>query len=229
MKNYLLFVVFPYVAIALEVVVSVWRYIFRRHEFTSLSSEFLESKKLFWGSVPWHYGILAVLLGHLIGLLFPREVLLWNSVPIRLLILEVTGLTFGLLALVGIVLLIVRRISDPRIRQVTSKVDVLVLAVLLVQVASGVAVAIGYRWGSSWYASALVPYLRGLFTLNPNVEFVAGMPTLVKVHVFTAFLIVAILPFTRLIHFLVVPVSYLWRSYQIVVWNYDRKKIRRAG
>lgn len=228
MRNFLLFIIFPYVAIALEVVVSFWRYFFRRHEFTSLSSEFLESKKLFWGSVPWHYGILVVLTGHLVGLLFPRNVLLWNTVPVRLLILEVTALVFGLMALLGLVLLIVRRISDPRIRKVTSKLDILVLAILLVQVASGVAVAVTYRWGSSWYAAALVPYLRSLFTLSPNVDLIAGMPPLVKVHVFTAFLIVAILPFTRLIHFLVVPISYLWRSYQIVIWNYDRKKIRRA-
>ncbi|MFO1464403.1 MAG: respiratory nitrate reductase subunit gamma [bacterium] len=229
MKNFLLFLVFPYVAIALMLTVSIWRYLFRRHEFTSLSSEFLESKELFWGSVPWHYGILFVLFGHLVGLLFPREVLLWNSVPIRLLILEVSALTFGLMALVGMVLLIIRRATHPRIRRVTSVTDILVLAILLVQVVSGILVATMHRWGSSWYASALVPYLRSIFTLNPNIEYVAGMPVLVKIHVFTAFLIVAILPFTRLIHFLVVPVSYLWRPYQVVIWNFDRKKIRRAG
>jgi nitrate reductase gamma subunit len=229
MSDYLLFVVFPYTAISLELVVSIWRYFTRRHEFTSLSSEFLESKELFWGSVPWHYGILVVLLGHIVGFMFPREVVIWNSVPVRLLILEVTALIFGILAVVGLILLIVRRATHPRIRAVTSKMDIAILALLLVQVVSGVGIAVTYRWGSSWYVTALVPYLRSLFVLAPDVGIMADMPVLVKVHVFSAFTIIAILPFTRLVHFLVMPLSYLWRSYQLVIWNWDRKKIRRPG
>lgn len=228
MRNYLLFVVFPYVSVAIMLTVSWYRYFFRRHEFSSLSSEFLESKELFWGSVPWHYGILFVLLGHLVAFLFPRDILLWNSVPIRLLILEVTALTFGLLALIGIVLLMIRRLTHPRIRQVTSVMDVVVLFILFVQVGSGVGIATFYRWGSSWYAAAVVPYLRSLFVLSPNIDYIAGMPFLVKLHIFSAFLIIAVLSFTRLIHFLVIPINYLWRPYQVVIWNWDRKKIRKV-
>ncbi len=229
MSDYLLFIVFPYVAVAIELIVSIWRYLARRHEFTSLSSEFLESKELFWGSVPWHYGILFILVGHLVGFLFPRELVLWNSVPVRLLILEVTALTFGLLALVGIVLLMVRRFTHPRIRRVTSKMDIAILLLLFVQVASGIGIALTLRWGSSWYATVLVPYLRSLFVFNPNVGLMADMPWLVKVHVLSAFSIIAILPFTRLVHFLVIPINYLWRSYQLVIWNWDRKKIRQVN
>lgn len=228
MNDYLLFVVFPYVAIAIELVVSIWRFFSHRHTFSSLSSEFLESKELFWGSVPWHYGILFVLLGHLVAFIFPRELLLWNSVPLRLLILEVVALSFGLLALVGIVLLLLRRLTHPRIRAVTSKMDVIILLLLFVQVASGVWMALTLRWGSSWYASVLVPYLRSIFILSPNVGLVVDMPLIVKVHIVSAFSIVAILPFTRLVHFLVMPISYLWRSYQLVIWNWDRKKIRQT-
>ncbi len=227
MSDYLLFSVYPYIAIAIELIVSIWRFLIRRHEFSSLSSEFLESKELFWGSVPWHYGILFVLLGHLVAFLFPAEILAWNSMPVRLLILEVTALTFGLLALVGIVLLLIRRATNARIRVVTSKMDVAILLILFVQVASGVGIALTMRWGSSWYASVLVPYLRSLFVLNPNVALVADMPLLVKVHILSAFTIVLLLPFTRLVHFLVMPINYLWRSYQLVIWNWDRKNIRR--
>lgn len=229
MSRYLLFVVFPYLSVAIMLVVSWRRYIFRRHEFSSLSSEFLEHKELFWGSVPWHYGILFVLLGHVVAFLFPRHILLWNSVPLRLLILEVTALSFGLLALVGIVLLIVRRVSHPRIRCVTSVMDIVVLGILLVQVASGVGIALTQRWGSNWYATSLVPYLRSLLFLKPEVDYVANMPWLVKVHVLNAFLMIGILSFTRLIHFLVIPISYLWRPYQLVVWNSDRKKTLTRG
>lgn len=226
MNDILLFAVAPYVAVTLFLAVSLWRFFFQRYKFSSLSSEFLESKELFWGSVPWHYGILVLFLGHLIGFLFPRQVLLWNSLPVRLVILEATALAFGLLCLVGLCLLIKRRFSQPRIRAVTSWLDIVVLLVLLVQVATGLSTAIFYRWGSSWYAAVLVPYLKSVLTLAPRVDLVSGMPLLVKGHILGAILIVAILPFTRLVHFLVPPISYLWRSYQLVVWNWDRQKIR---
>lgn len=227
MLNFIMFVIFPYVAVAIELVVSIYRYKSNSYKFSSLSSEFLESKKLFWGSVPWHYGIITVLLGHIIGFLFPREVLAFGSVPIRLLIMEVTALMFGLMCLFGIIILIYRRFTDARVRVVTSRMDILILLLLLLQVVTGVGTAIFYRWGSMWYASSMVPYLKSLWVLKPEVSYLASMPWLVKTHVFGAFLIIALLPFTRLVHFLVLPVHYIWRSWQIVIWNWDRKKIRR--
>ena len=84
-----------------------------------------------------------------------------------------------------------------------------------------------YRWGMTWYAASMVPYLKSIFMLNPQMEYVMAMPLLVKIHVVNAFLIIAVLPFTRLVHFLVLPVHYLWRSWQVVIWNYDRKNIRK--
>jgi len=184
----------------------------------------LESEQLFWGSVPWHYGILTILTGHLLGFLFPRQMLLFGSVPIRLLIIEVFSLIFGLMALFGLIMLIRRRFENKRIRVVTSRMDIIVLFLLLVQVVSGVGTAINYRWGFNWYATSMVPYLRSLFCFNPEMQYVSAMPALVKLHISNAFLIVAVLPFTRLLHFLVLPVHYIWRSWQVVIWNWDRKK-----
>jgi nitrate reductase gamma subunit len=223
MLDFILFAVAPYVVIVVELVVSIKRYFSSAYKFSSLSSEFLESKQLFWGSVPWHYGIMVVLLGHLVAFMFPRELLLWNSVPIRLLILEVTALTFGLLALVGLIMLIYRRMTNSRIRAVTSKMDIAILVLLLVQVASGVGIALTCRWGSSWYAAAMVPYLRSVFTLSPNLDYISAMPWVVKLHVANAFAIIGILPFTRLVHFLILPISYIWRPYQLVIWNRRNK------
>lgn len=223
-----LFIIFPYVAIVLEVAVSFYRYFSGSYKFSSLSSEFLEGKELFWGSQPWHYGILFVLVGHVVGFMFPKEVLLFNEVPVRRLILEVTALSFGLMALVGLIVLIKRRFTSDRVWAVTAKIDLLVLALLLVQTASGIYIALVYRWGTSWYVAALVPYLRSLFTLKPNLEFISPMPWVVKLHVANAFGLIAILPFTRLVHFLVLPVRYIWRSWQVVIWNYDRKTIRKV-
>jgi nitrate reductase gamma subunit len=227
MLDNLLYVIFPYAAATLAVVVTVQRLFRRPFTYSSLSSQFLESDELFYGSVPWHFGILIVLTGHVIGFAIPKQVLWWNGVAARLYVLEITGLMFGLLALVGIVSLIIRRITSPRIRAVTSAMDVVVLVVLLVQVVLGVYVALFYRWGSSWYATSAVPYLRSLFFLQPDLKMIAPLPAAAKMHMVNAFVFLAILPFSRLVHMLAVPVHYLWRPYQIVIWNWDRRRDRR--
>ncbi len=223
-----LFIIFPYVAIVLEIAVSLYRYFSGSYKFSSLSSEFLEGRELFWGSQPWHYGIMLVLLGHVIGFMFPKEVLLFNEMPVRRLILEVTALSFGMMAFLGLLVLVKRRFTSDRVWAVTSKMDLLVLLLLLVQTGSGIYIALQYRWGSSWYAATLVPYLRSLFVLKPNLEYMSPMPWVVKLHVVNAFGLIAILPFTRLVHFLILPVQYIWRSWQVVIWNYDRKTIRKV-
>ena len=149
----------------------------------------------------------------------PRSLLAWNGVPWRLYILESTGLAMGFLSLWGIGVLIFRRLSQARIRVVTSPMDLVLLLALLVQVVAGVWTAIFYRWGSSWYATSAVPYLRSLFLFNPNLDLITTLPVMVKIHIVGAFGLVLLLPFTRLVHFLSVPFQYIWRSPQVVVWN----------
>jgi nitrate reductase gamma subunit len=217
--NTLLFAIFPYVAIAVAIIVTCLRYFNYRFTYSSLSSQFLESKQLFWGSVTWHYSILAILTVHIIGFLMPRSILAWNGVPWRLYVLESTGLAMGFLSLWGILVLIFRRLSQARIRVVTSPMDLLLLLALLIQVVAGVWTAIFYRWGSSWYAASAVPYLRSLFLFNPNLDLVATLPVMVKIHIVGAFGLVLLIPFTRLVHFLSVPLQYVWRPPQVVVWN----------
>jgi len=229
MFDILLYTIFPYAAIALSVVVTLQRYLRRGFTFTSLSSQFLESNELFYGSVAWHYGILTVLTGHLIGFLFPGEVLWFNGVPARLYILETTGLLFGLLALVGMAALLVRRITSARIRAVTTVMDIAVVVLLLGQVALGVYIAIFNRWGSNWYAWSAVPYLRSLLVFQPDMASIAPLPTTVKLHIVGAVLLVALLPFSRLVHLLIVPIQYLWRPYQIVIWNRNRRRLPAEG
>ncbi len=227
MLDNLLYIIFPYAAATLAIVITVQRFLKRGFTYSSLSSQFLESDELFYGSVPWHIGILIVLAGHAIGFAIPRQVLWWNGVPARLYVLETTGLLFGLLAFVGIVGLIIRRLTSARIRAVTSAMDVVVLLILLIQVALGIYTALFYRWGSSWYATSAVPYLRSLFVLQPDLKMIAPLPMAVKAHIVNAFAFLAILPFSRLVHMLVVPIHYLWRPYQIVIWNWDRRRHRR--
>ncbi|MBW8010730.1 MAG: respiratory nitrate reductase subunit gamma [Chloroflexi bacterium] len=225
MLDTLLFAVFPYVAVALAVVVGFYRYFSDRFSYSSLSSQFLENRGLFWGSVSWHYGILAILLGHLIGFLIPRSVLAWNGVPWRLYVLEASALMFGILTLWGLVVLIIRRFSSARIRVVTSLMDIVLLVVLLVQVVAGVWTAIFYRWGSSWYAGFAVPYLWSIIKFSPDISLVNNLPFMVKLHIIGAYVIVGLIPFTRLVHLLSFPFTYFWRPYQVVIWN-RRKETR---
>ena len=226
MHDYLFYVVLPYMAVAILIVVSIYRYVTNKFSYSSLSSQFLEGDELFYGSVPWHIGIMGALTGHLIGFCIPKQVLWFNSVPIRLYILEITGLVFGLLALVGVVSLIWRRFTNDKIRVVTSKMDVAVLALLFIQVLLGVYTALFYRWGSSWYAATAVPYLYSLFSFQPDLNLISPLPLVIKLHIINAFLILLVFPFSRLVHMVSVPISYLWRPYQVVQWNWDRKKIR---
>lgn len=223
MLDTLLFGALPYVAIVLFLVVSIQRYRRNPFSFSSLSSQFLETRRLFWGSVPFHVGILAVFLGHLTGFLFPRELVLWNRLPVRLLVFEVTGLAFALLALVGLVGLAARRAASPRLRVNTSRADLLVHALLFFQVLTGLDIALRLRWGSTWFAEALVPYLRSVFLLQPDVARMAEMSLSVKLHVAGAFVFFAAFSFTRLVHVLVAPVPYLWRPLQVAIWNRPRR------
>ncbi len=215
----LLYALFPYAAILLAVVVGVIRFTTNRFSYSSLSSQFLESRRLFWGSVPFHYGILVVLAGHLIGFLFPRSVVAFNGVPVRLFILEATALSFGILTLVGLVVLIHRRITSAKVRAVTSRADIVLLVLLLSQVVTGIYTAIFYRWGSAWYVYTATPYLQSLVKLAPETQYVTGLPLMARLHILNAFGLIAVLPFTRLVHLLVAPIPYLWRPYQLVVWN----------
>ncbi|HEX9795253.1 MAG TPA: respiratory nitrate reductase subunit gamma [Planctomycetota bacterium] len=226
MNDFFWFAILPYVAVVLFLVVTIQRYRQRKYTYSSLSSQFLENKSHFWGSVPFHYGILTVLAIHLLALLLPRGVLAWNRVPLRLAILEVTGLAFAVLTLVGLVNLLARRLGDRLTRRVTTMGDWVVFLLLFVQVISGIGVALFHAWGSSWFATSASPWLWSLATLAPDVSLVAGLPWLVKLHVICAFVLIAVFPFTRLVHVLVLPNPYLWRKTQVVRWNWDRETIR---
>ncbi len=222
----LLFTAFPYFALFICIVGSIYRYKFQSFKYSSLSSEFLEQRKLFWGTIPFHIGIVLIFLGHLFILIFPKETLAFNSVPIRLVIIEAGAFILGLSTLFGLIALFVRRLTNPRINIVTSKMDIFVLAVLLAQIILGLLVAYYYRWGSSWFASVLSPYLVSLLTFNPEITAVSQLPLIIKLHVIGAFLIVLLIPFSRLVHFIVAPFSYIWRPYQKVIWYRSRKRVR---
>ncbi|GMV19294.1 MAG: respiratory nitrate reductase subunit gamma [Polyangiaceae bacterium] len=226
LPNLFFFVGLPYIAIVTFLVGTIQRYRNTGFKVSSLSSQFLEGKRLFWASVPFHFGILVVFFGHLTAFLIPAGILAWNSNPVRLLVLQITAWAFGLSVLVGLVGLMLRRLTNARVKMVTTRMDLLIELMLLVQTGLGLYIGYAHRWGASWFAADLSPYLWSLFLLDPQITAVSAMPLVIKLHIITAFLIIGIFPFTRLVHVLVAPLHYLNRPYQRVIWNYDRRAIR---
>ncbi|MBI2379695.1 MAG: respiratory nitrate reductase subunit gamma [Gammaproteobacteria bacterium] len=215
----LLFIAFPYVAAVVFVLAGLARWRTVGYTVSSMSSQFLESDRLHPASLLFHWSLLALFLGHAFAFGFPDAVLALNSQPVRLIVHEVVGFSFGLGALLGLAGLLLRRASDPRLRAVTTPMDLVVELLLLVQIALGCWIALGYRWGSSWFAADLSPYLWSLLSGEPRIEAVKELPLVIQLHILGAFVLLALVPFSRLIHAFVPPLHYLARPYQLVLWS----------
>ena len=134
--------------------------------------------------------------------------------------MESIGLALGLFALFGSLVLLLRRSNSPMLKRMTVASDWVVLYLLAAQTATGVYIGTFMRWGSQWYLHTAVPYFHSLLTFNPQVEYLADFPLVFKLHAAGAFLIVALLPFTKMVHLLYQPVTFLkdppllyrWRS-----------------
>ena len=229
MLNNFLFVALPYVAIAVFLVGAIYRYRERGFKVSSLSSQFLDGGGIYIFAVLFHWGILIVFLGHLTAFLFPEATLAWHSSAARLIADEIIVFTFGLSVLIGLIALFIRRMSRPRLRVVTSRMDIVIELLLLAQIVLGLWIALGYRWGYYWFAADLSPYLWSIVKLNPQIGAVSAMPLVIKTHIVGAFVILGMIPFTRLVHFLVAPFHYIWRPYQQVIWYWDRRRIRNPA
>lgn len=224
MLDVFLFVIFPYATVAIAVVGTLYRYFTNQYSFTSLSSQFLESDVQFWGSVLWHYGIIPTLLIHLGGFAVPKLMEALHSNPEQLYAAELAGKILGIMALIGGVLMIVRRLTFARIRAVTTPMDWAVLVLLTVQVFLGLVLAFGYRWGAVWFLHTATPWIQSLVIFQPAPQYVASLPLPLKLHFLNGFLLLALFPFSRLVHMTSFPVQYLWRRFQVVIWS--REKVR---
>lgn len=224
--NTLLFVVFPYVSLWIATIVTIYRAIYRPFTISSLSSQLLERRWLYWGSIPFHWGITLILLGHLVALCIPKSILLWNAHPLRLYLLELTGIGLGLWATIGLCVLTWRRFTHPRVRAVSTAMDYIVLILLLVSLVTGVIVSTGYRWGSYWFTGIFTPYLWSILTFQPNAAPLANLPLVIKLHVFNFFLLALVFPFSRLIHIITWPLGYVLRPWQVVIWLKNVRRIQ---
>ncbi|MDR5729735.1 MAG: respiratory nitrate reductase subunit gamma [Terriglobia bacterium] len=218
--NNFLFIAFPYIALVLAFGVGIYRHAKKPYTYSSLSSELLENRRLFWGSVPFHYGLVLILLAHLLAALLPSVAGWLLGGEIRRLVLEVTGMALGLYTLFGLIVLIVRRLAPKSLVQaVTTYMDGLILFVLLIQIGSGIAIAIFDRWGGLWYLHTAVPWFWSLAALHPEMNTVVALPAFVKLHFVMGFVVILLFPFSRLVHLVMFPLQYLWRPHQVVIWN----------
>ncbi len=216
--NQLLFVMLPYVALFTFFLGTIMRYRKAPFSYSSLSSQFLENNQHFWGVTALHYGIIFILLSHLLDFMFASAVVAWNHSLWRLYVTEIVDLAFALLALLGLLEVLQRRLHVSRARRVTSIADWVIEGLLAVQVIAGIYIAIFHGWGSAWFPLSISPYLWSIFKFTPDISYLTTMPFVVKLHMVNAWLIIGLFPFTRLVHVLVAPVPYLWRKPQLVRW-----------
>jgi nitrate reductase gamma subunit len=228
MVDIFIFMALPYTSLLIMIIGSIFMYRLQAFKISALSTQLLESKQLYFGSQFMHWGIITLFFGHLLGFLIPQSIIVWNGDALRLLVLEGTALVFGIMFFSGLCILIYRRITNKKLHSLTSDMDFIVYAVLLTQAISGIWIAIALPWGSSWFASVLSPYLKSLFVLQPDIAAVSAMPLVVKIHISTAFILIGLIPFSRFMHFLVFPFQYVFRAYQVVIWNRNKSTIRNS-
>jgi nitrate reductase gamma subunit len=159
--------------------------------------------EIFRGGRLWRAGLLLLLVAHFIAMLFPGTVLWWNRSAGRLYVLEAGGILIGTVVFLCWCALLWRHLGRSGKPVITELSDAVFLALLCLGLLSGLLTAVIYRWASTWSAITLAPYLASLFRVKPEAGLVMQMPFLVRLHVFSSFAMLAVLPLTRLGSFLV--------------------------
>ncbi|URD62336.1 respiratory nitrate reductase subunit gamma [Sphingomonas sp. KRR8] len=214
-----LFGVYPYIALAVFLFGSLIRFDVDQYGWRSKSSQFLRRKQLVWGSILFHVGILGILGGHAVGLLTPVAVFdaMGVSHSFKQGLAIVAGGICGTAAMIGLLLLLHRRLTDPRIRKTSSFSDIAVLGLLFVQLSLGlltIPLSLGHMDGHMMVQ--FMNYVQGIVTLRPDPALIAGVPVVFKLHMFIGFTLFLVFPFTRLVHVWSAPLSYAGRRYQVV-------------
>ncbi|MER5300517.1 respiratory nitrate reductase subunit gamma [Streptomyces lasiicapitis] len=228
--------VLPYVALVLLIAGTLWRYRYDKFGWTTRSSQVYESRLLNIASPAFHYGILFVLVGHLMGLFVPES---WtNAVGLKErayhLLSLYGGTAAGVLAVAGIALLLYRRRTNTPVFRATTRNDKLMYAVLLAAVIMGMWAKLTNSSPNSGYnyRETIAPWARSIFTLRPDISAMEGVPLTYRIHAVIGLTLIALVPFTRLIHMFSAPVQYLFRPYVVYrsrgAGELGRRKERRG-
>jgi nitrate reductase gamma subunit len=212
----LLWVIVPYVAIATFVVGHWWRYRVDQFGWTSLSTQLFEHKILGWAGPAFHYGALAAIGGHVIGMMIPKS--FTDAIGITesayRWISAVGGAIAAAVCIVGFAGLVYRRATNARVRRTTSRIDLLVYFLLVVLIGLGTWLTFAHNLITDApydYRESISEWWRSLFVLQPDVEAAAGASTVYQVHAIVAWGFWALFPFSRLVHAWSIPLQYLGR------------------
>lgn len=207
----LVFTVFPYLCLVTFIVGHSYRYVTDRYAWNAHSSQFLDKKSLFWGSVLFHAGIIFTFLGHAGGLLIPQKYydLFGITSDMHLAIAHWMGEVVGVAAFVGCLLLLWRRITNLRVRTAGTINDLITLSGVTLVVALGV---YNVFFGHYNVLDSVAPWIRGIVFFNPDPELMRPVPLSFKIHVTVAWALLGFSPFSRLVHIWSVPVFYFFRS-----------------
>ena len=216
-RDILLWVVVPYVALAVFVVGHYWRYRYDKFGWTTRSSQLYERRLLRWGSPLFHFGILAALGGHVIGLAIPES---WTdavgiSESVYHVIAIVTGAIAGVCTVSGLAILLYRRRTVGPVFSATTRNDKLMYVVLSVTILFGLSnTLLGNVIGqASDYRESVSPWFRSIFYFQPKPELMSDAGIGYQLHALSACLLFAIWPFTRLVHVFSAPLGYFTRPY----------------
>jgi nitrate reductase gamma subunit len=173
------------------------------------------------GSNLFHYGVIIVIIGHFAGFLAPHWAIDWALSPVahQLLAMVVGGIA-GIVAIIGLTILLARRLGDPRIRLNSRKWDIAVALMLWLQLALGLlTVPLSAFHMDGVLFETLTSYVKGIVTFNAGVAaLMIDVPLTYKLHILLGFSLFLVSPFTRMIHIWsgVGSLAYLFRPYQIV-------------
>jgi nitrate reductase gamma subunit len=216
-----LFGIYPYIALSVFFLGSLVRFDREQYTWKSDSSQLLRRRELRWGSNLFHVAVLIVFFGHLFGFLMPESLTEAFLTPAQhLWVSMAVGGLAGFVALLGLTILIHRRVVEPRIRAVTRNWDILIAVILWIQLALGmwtVYAATDHLDGGLFLR--LVAYVQGIVTFRAgNAELLTGVPWVYRAHIALGLTIFLVFPFTRMVHIWsgFATVFYLFRSPQIV-------------
>lgn len=212
-----LWVILPYVCLAVFVGGHVWRYRYDKFGWTTRSSQLYERRLLRIGSPLFHFGILLVILGHVVGLLVPESATraLGLSEHEYHLAASVLGTISGLMTVSGLAILIYRRRTTGPVFSATTRNDKVMYVILAVTILSGLAnTVIGDAAANAHdYRLDVAPWFRSIFWFHPDTSLIAHAPIGFQLHAVSAFLLFAFWPFSRLVHVFSAPIGYLTRPY----------------
>lgn len=220
MIDYFLFQIFPYIAIVVFLLGSILRFDRDPYSWRSKSSQLLRRKQLIIGSILFHLGILTILAGHAVGLLTPIAVFdaLGISHGAKQILAITAGGIAGVFCFIGLLMLLHRRLFDPRIRINSSFADIMVLVLLLAQLTLGMlTILVSMHHLDGHEMVKFMEWAQHIVTLRGGAyEYIADVAFVFKAHITLGLFLLVIFPFTRLVHALSAPVGYVFRPYQVV-------------